>query len=87
VERAGFQVEYASCFFRFLPVPIFLFRSLPTRLGLISAPTSERTKKEHAPPSGMKKRLLDRLLEGEVRKIGRGEPMTFGSSCLLAAKA
>ncbi len=32
--KAGFEIEFSSHIFRFLPIPIVLFRSLPYRLGL-----------------------------------------------------
>jgi SAM-dependent methyltransferase len=37
LECAGFQVEFSSYIFRFLPIPIFLFRTLPYKIGLSKA--------------------------------------------------
>ncbi|HBF33921.1 TPA: hypothetical protein DDW35_05105 [Candidatus Sumerlaeota bacterium] len=33
LEQSGFEVDYATYFFAYLPLPIFLLRSLPYRLG------------------------------------------------------
>lgn len=84
VERAGFRLEYLTHIFRPLPLPIFLFRALPYRLGLSRASAGAAA---HSPGNGKAAGLLDRLLRSEVRNIESKRAMSFGGSCLLVASA
>lgn len=87
LERAGFEVEFSSYIFRFLPLPIALLRALPHRLGWSSKEkATEASAREHATRGGVVARLLDRVLESEISRLVRGKPMRFGGSCLLVAK-
>lgn len=86
-ESSGFTVDFASYFFRWLPLPIFLLRTLPTKLGFRpNASSARRAEREHvAGSAGIVRGLADRLLSPEVELIRRSKPMSFGASCLLAA--
>lgn len=86
LASAGFSVEFASYIFRFLPLPIFLFRSLPHRLGLPprSNTASDRFA-DHRMGSGVLGRALDLLLKREVEHLVNNRPMRFGGSCLVVA--
>ncbi len=90
LRRCGFEVEFASYFFRFLPLSIALLRALPYRLGLRRDevhPDPERAEREHRGASGgLASRLLERLLQAEVERLGRPRRMGFGGSCLLVAR-
>jgi hypothetical protein len=82
-----FHVEYATYIFSILPVPIFLFRSLPQRLKLIKKRSSKETyKREHSQPGGMMGKLLKNTLKKERKRIRHKKMIPFGSSCLIAAK-
>lgn len=85
----GFEVDYCSYFFRPLPLPIFLLRSLPHRLGAMlgrrSAGGAASMEQEHNAGGGATRALVERLLEGEVERINAGQTMSFGASCLVAA--
>ncbi len=84
IEGAGLKVNYATYFFRPLPVPIFLLRSLPHRLGIKRTPHKEAAK-DHKAGGGAA--LMESLLKREVRNIGLSKPMSFGASCLIVASA
>jgi SAM-dependent methyltransferase len=89
-ERAGFQVEYLTYFFTFLPVPIFLLRTIPHKLGLrrpAEPQDASRTQAEHRAPGGLSNLLLDRLLNREIARIRTGRTMRTGSSCLAVLRA
>lgn len=88
LEAAGFKVEFSSYIFRPLPIPIFLLRALPFRLGRSpAAPTSERHSRIHAAGGRPTTKLLGWLLRAEVDKLSNGRSMSFGGSCLVVATA
>ncbi|MCU0608398.1 MAG: class I SAM-dependent methyltransferase [Chitinispirillaceae bacterium] len=78
VEKAGFCLEYSTYFFRPLPIPLFLLRTLPYRLGLTRNPAND-----HRPGSPG---LINRLLRNEILRIRVGRRMNFGGSCLVVAR-
>ncbi len=87
IERAGLDVEFASCIFRFLPIPIALFRALPYRLGLSrTGGKKKRLARDHVARGGAVARLLDLLLAAEIDNLRHGAAMRFGGSCLVVAK-
>lgn len=86
LQAAGFEVAYSSYFFGWLPVPIFLMRSLPFRLGLgRRGESSEQLSRNHGAGNAFLARFTRRLLGGEVKNIARGRSMAFGSSCIISA--
>ncbi len=88
LEAAGFQIEFSSYIFRFLPLPIFLFRTLPYRLGASKEDKDSNTvSRDHAAKGGMSKRILDFLLQSEIDNLIQKNPMKFGGSCLIVAKS
>jgi SAM-dependent methyltransferase len=87
LAATGFEVVYTSFIFRFLPLPIFLFRTLPYKLGLCVAQRSgKKTKKEHTAPNAFVAYILNRMLSAEEIKIRSKKSMRFGGSCLLVAR-
>jgi SAM-dependent methyltransferase len=80
LAAAGFEVRYLSYFFKPLVVPIFLFRTLPSALGLRREVRQEVTAREH-------RGRLDRWLAAEERRIAAGKRQAFGASLLAAATA
>jgi SAM-dependent methyltransferase len=87
IERAGLEVEYATYFFSFLPLPILIMRSLPYRIGIRLAPAElERARAQHRSPRGSGP-LLKRLTDRELTVIRSGRTLRFGGSCLAIAKA
>ncbi|MGA2326260.1 MAG: class I SAM-dependent methyltransferase [Bryobacteraceae bacterium] len=86
LERSGYSTVFASYFFTVLPLPIFLLRSVPSRVGLRKAPSLELATAEHRPREGAAGRLMERVLDWEVRRIRRGRRIAAGGSCLVAAR-
>ena len=87
LESAGFQVEFASYIFRWLPVPVFLMRTLPYRLGLAkNKNNTEAVSRDHAVGGGGGRQVLDWLLRPEIENLAQQRPMKFGGSCLIVAK-
>ena len=84
LEAVGFKVEYSTYIFRWLTLPIFLFRSLPTKLGMAGS-SRERANKQHSPTGKASRWAPEQLLSNEVRNIQQGRVMRFGGSCLVVA--
>ena len=82
---AGFRVRFATYFFRPMPLPILLLRTLPSWLGLRNRNT-DRAVREHGTSEGAIRRWTDRLLAPEVQRIASRRPIGFGGSCLIAAE-
>jgi len=88
LKTAGFHIEFSSYIFRFLPLPIFLARTLPYKLGLstVSGNTGN-TSRDHAVKGGMSRRILDTILQSEIKTLNKKKSMAFGGSCLIVAKS
>ncbi|MFC1630590.1 methyltransferase domain-containing protein [Pseudomonadota bacterium] len=43
LKAAGFEVQFSSYIFRFIPIPAFLFRALPYKLGLSKVERKAKT--------------------------------------------
>ncbi|MES2570028.1 MAG: class I SAM-dependent methyltransferase [Verrucomicrobiota bacterium] len=82
LRAAGFTPLFASYFFAFVPLPLFLMRSLPSLFGRRSL-TQRSYKNLHRSDAGV---LLGRTLAFERRRIERGATVPIGSSCLLVAE-
>ncbi|WBA13965.1 class I SAM-dependent methyltransferase [Salinivibrio proteolyticus] len=86
IKKVGFEIEYSSYFFRPLPLPIFLLRTLPFNFGLKSVSSVSSPKKDHQLSSGVSTYIINKLLSSEVTSIRNKEKMRFGASCLIVAK-
>jgi SAM-dependent methyltransferase len=86
LNAAGFDVCFCSYFFWFLPIPLFLFRSLPSRFGMRKKSGGEVARKEHPRPDGIRSRILDWCLSREQRRIAAGKRMRLGTSCIAVAR-
>lgn len=82
----GLKPEFSTYMFFFLPLPIFLFRCLPTKLGIRKEISTEITIKEHVQSSGIKKIVLDLLLGVESFLVRHKLPVPFGGSCVVVAR-
>jgi hypothetical protein len=88
ISQAGLELEYLTYFFTFLPLPIFLLRSLPHRLGKRRSTerSVERNRTEHHPPSGLSSFVVRTFMDREVTNVRFGCKMAIGSSCLAVAR-
>jgi SAM-dependent methyltransferase len=83
LERAGFQVEFPTYFFSFLPLPILAARVLPYRLG--ARPTTHDSS-DHKDLNGPGGGVLKRIMDWEIGRLENGQACPFGGSCLVAAR-
>ena len=86
LQRAGFDVTFATYIFRWLPIPVFLFRTLPSWLGSWGDPSVERTKKDHAVGRSGLPSILQTSLHNEIKLLKNKTSSVFGGSCLIAAR-
>jgi SAM-dependent methyltransferase len=83
---ADFDVDYCSYFFWFLPLPVFAFRALPSKLGISGSQDSQdRAVRDHAVSAGVLDRILQTLLRPELKLIADRKTLPFGGSCLVSA--
>lgn len=86
LRTAGFDVEYLSYCFWFLPLPVLLLRALPSRLGRRSKPTRQSATQEHSKKRGLTGWLVDQALSWELARVSRGQTLCMGNSCLAVAR-
>jgi SAM-dependent methyltransferase len=85
-QVAGFELLFSSYFFRPLPIPIFLLRTLPYKLGLFKKRgTSKTVSRDHAVRTGLLSRIVNAALKPEVDNLRGKRVMSFGGSCLVVA--
>lgn len=87
LKSAGFQIEFCSYIFRFLPLPVFLLRTLPYKIGFSMGKKKTNISRDHAAKGGVTGKILDSLLKPEIDNLNKKIPMMFGSSCLIVAKS
>jgi SAM-dependent methyltransferase len=86
LNNAGLKLLYSTYFFSFLTLPVFLMRSVPSRLGFRKQSKMEVTRKEHQEPSGLGNWWLKRARSNEIQRIKSGGSLRWGSSCLAVAQ-
>ena len=88
LSLAGLELTFVSYFFRPLPIPIFLLRALPFKLGFDRRPDGiKKAAREHALPTGVISRWLDSAFSEEVQVLTRGDAMRFGASLIAVAQS
>jgi SAM-dependent methyltransferase len=89
LEHTGFEVEFLTGFFQFLPPAILAGRVIPYRLGAAKAGAHEvngKMRTEHEVRSPLVSRPLLWLQERELARIRTRREATFGGSWLAVAR-
>ena len=87
LEKANFEIEYATYLFAFLPLPIFFFRSVPSKLGFNKKSEElNKHKKEHRERATLAGKLLNKFLKWELKNVISGRRIRMGSSCFVVAR-
>lgn len=84
LENYGFDVLYSTYFYSFLVIPIFLFRTIPSKLGFYKINT-QKTMRQHLSKNNSVN-VLGMLMKSELRKVKRSESIYIGSSLILVAR-
>ena len=87
LAASGFTVDYATYLFAPLALPLFLLRTLPSRLGRRRTLDPARTAAELKPPAGPAVRAITLLLDREVNRVRQGRTIAFGTTCLAVARS
>jgi len=87
--QAGFTVEFATYFFAWLTLPVFAFRSLPSRLRMqnktvIGSPKALQS--DHRLPTALAG-LVGQTQAWELDRLRAQRPLPFGTSLLCVARA
>jgi len=85
LRSAGFIVDFATYIFALLPLPIFLFRTLPTKWKRRTAVHLATEHAEHAEPSSALGRFFRKMLTVELTRINNKQRIPCGGSCLVVA--
>lgn len=87
LKEAGFEVTYATYIFSILPIPVFLFRTIPSKLKLNSKSSDlNKQKNEHSQKKGIVTKLLNKIWDKELMYIKRKQKIPVGGSCFIIAK-
>lgn len=87
LEKSGLRPIYSSYIFSFLPLPVFLFRTIPSKLGLNKKSNDlQKHQKEHGKRSGGLGSVLDSMLQWELNAISTGRRIAVGGSCFIVAR-
>jgi hypothetical protein len=87
LEKEGFSVVYSTYIFSILPIPVFLFRTLPYWLRLSKKSKGLKDyKKEHSQNKGMVSSILESVWKLELSQIKKYERIPIGGSCFVVAK-
>jgi hypothetical protein len=85
--EGGFKPVYGTYIFGFLPLPVFLLRALPYRLGLVGkGAAGKEVKRDHSQKQGLLGTMMASFLESELNKIMTAKSEGFGGSCMVAAR-
>jgi 2-polyprenyl-3-methyl-5-hydroxy-6-metoxy-1,4-benzoquinol methylase len=81
---SGFKIKYESYFFSFLPIPIFLFRTLPYIINNSKKPNNPTN--EHSQNRGVTGSIVKIVLKKERQKLNNLKKIPFGGSCIVVAQ-
>lgn len=87
LNSCGYQIEYMTYFMQLLTAPIFLLRTLPSKLGLSRELSAKGMNKEHAASNDYIRNIMETVFAREARLIEKGKIMPFGGSCLIVARS
>lgn len=87
LKTIGFVIKYSTYIFSILTVAVFLFRALPSKLGLNKNSNSfDKHKNEHKSKKGIIDKVLNWIWECELNKIKKGTKISIGGSCFVIAR-
>ena len=85
LESVGFNINLSTYIFGPSPIPIFIFRSIPSRFGFKTTSDFRRNQKEHCRNNSLLGSLLNWALDKELRALRNRRTIPVGGSCFLVA--
>ena len=86
-ESTGYKIDYISYIFSILPLPIYLFRVVPGYIQKKRNIDPKRNVKKHSIKYGFSGRLVNLILEKELKILMNKKTIPFGGSCLVVARS
>lgn len=86
LESLGFRIDFKTYIFSILPLPIFIFRTLPCKVALRTVSKTDRKRKELTQNEFLFQKLLDWAFLCELRRLRNKMTIPFGGSCLVVAR-
>ena len=87
LEDLGFEIAYATYIFYFLPVFVFLFRSVPYIFGFKKENSVREFANDHIVCNKFLRKIIDKVFQSEIGFVRNKKRIWFGSTCLVAARA
>jgi SAM-dependent methyltransferase len=85
--KAGLEPVFETYIFGFLPLPVFLFRTLSYRLGVVGKNIAgKEVKSDHSQKQGLLGAMMARSFASELNRIRAAKSLAFGGSCMVAAR-
>lgn len=87
LKKSGFSIVYSTYIFSILPVAVFLFRALPSKLGLNkNSKKVEKHQNEHKPKKGILNKVMERIWKWELSRVKTNKKIPIGGSCFIVGK-
>jgi SAM-dependent methyltransferase len=84
LSKAGFELIYNNYLFKSLHFPIFLMRTIPSKLGLRKS-SPENSANEHGTEGGLIVKMIKSMLKKELANVKSGKTSSLGSSLVVVA--
>ena len=87
LKQLGFSIEFNTYLFSVLPIAVFLFRTLPSKLGLHKNSNEQKKyEKEHEDKKGVLANFLDWIWAKELNRIKAKKRIFIGGSTFVVAR-
>ncbi|WP_339696663.1 class I SAM-dependent methyltransferase [uncultured Roseivirga sp.] len=84
LSKTGFELIYDNYLFTSLHFPIYLMRTIPSKLGLRKN-SPENSANEHGTEGGLMIRFINKMLKKELANVKSGKKYSLGSSLVVVA--
>ena len=87
MSEAGYKITYETYIFSILPIPIFLFRTIPSFLKLNKKSNElKKHQNEHRAKEGIFNKILNKIWYWEIERGKASKKIRFGGSCFIVAQ-
>ena len=69
--RSGFEIVYFTCFFTSLLIPVFILRTLKSKITVDYDNSNSQPKSEHSQKIGLVMKIVNFLLNCELSRISK----------------